>query len=302
MNSPISLVGPIDLDGSMGSAQEFDLYNIDSSRFNTNTQTNNESIPGFDSEDSISTPLTGSVSRSINGRGSPLAIHMGVNEGEVTESLRRWLYGFEALVLPEQGLGYDIESSVRGGDYDPRVGDSGFLVSTVRWSLTSRNISRFDWNIDLELSEGVQSVSRTPDDYISEQLDQNVTVDKVEVDGLTLEFDEVDERSVSRSVDINTVDLMHQFDIPLTGVIETGVETDVEFSGRVLNEDATDLAQTVRDFDQELQGKEATVFDSFSGRSFTGTISRSSSDFSAGQPKAFDFSLDLEVTRTFGVS
>jgi hypothetical protein len=207
----------------------------------------------------------------------------------------------ESLVLPQQGLGWQVQDVVRGQTYDPTV-NRGILFEDVSWSYSPDDGERFDWTVQGQFSEGVQ-VRNSPDEYINRRGITNVQDDLLVTDNVSLEFSYVENREVSRTTNINSTDLIHQQedeqgDSPVLGTINEGVTSEVVFDGTIYQPDTFDT--TIQEFDRQLQGSEAELYDSFSGAVWTGTISSSDTTIESGRPNRFDYSLTLEVGQVLG--
>lgn len=289
--------GPVDIDESIGDF-ELSLYNADSARVSNQSDTNQESIPGLDDEDTVLAPLTGTRTVRLDGQTSFSRVSRGFPSLGRIESVREWIARFEALVLPQQGLGWKVDDKVRGVTYEPLDTDGeerrGLLNTIVTWTYSPSDGERFDWDIDAEFTEGVQTAD-DPQRYVERVLGGSPPErDELQVSGLSLEFDEVDQRRVRREIQLNNTDLIHQTeDSPMTGVIESGVETEVRFRGTVYRPDNFEGA--IQDFDRRIQGEEATLLDMFAGRVWNGTVASSDSTIESARPNRFDFTVTLEV-------
>ena len=296
----VQLEGPYNVDGTTDNAQTVDLYTTDDFRVTSITDTNDNSIPTEDSDGRILTPITGRREFRLSGNAVPLRVFKGSNESDIEKSLRRWLLSIEALTLPEQGLGYALYDDVRNQDSVPKPdNESGFLIEESRWSLDSQDINRASWRVEGKLSEGVQDPELTPEEYIDERLSgPDINVDEVSSASGSVKLTEVDSRRVTRFINLNAVDIMHNTDLPITGFFDSGVEEEVRFNGTVVDKDEDSLAEKAKLIDQELQGEEATLSDSFMNREYVGSISNSNTTFNEQQPNAFEFRITLEVGNT----
>lgn len=301
MTERFSITGPIGIDGSESNARTVELYTGESYDVSGQTQTQSESPPTEESDEAILTPLEGSREYSLSGLTTIQSISKGYPSYSNKESLRRWLYGLEALVLPQQGLGYEINDILRAEDIDPRLNpDRSVLISQVRWTLDSDDITRAEWEVEFELAEGVQEVSKTPQEYIEEQKRDSVTADAVGTPEEVIEVDEVTTRRVARSIDVNVVNLMHNTDLPVTGFFDSGVREEVQFDGVVTTDDSQSLDEKAVFFDTEVHGETVRVFDEYSDRVFEGAVDSSSTSFESGKANSFEFRLSLDVGRSFG--
>jgi hypothetical protein len=303
--------GPYDQEGN----QEFFSFRfltLDESRAKSETDTNRQSIFGQEDEDAVLSPVSGSRSHSLSGEAGYRVIDNEYDTLSRKESVRRYIRELEALVLSQQGAGWRVDDTVRGQSKSPVSDDRGFLFEEVGWEHDASEPGRIKYDADLVTANGVQDTTN-PDNYISRRSEGYNGVDKVVVgDDVTIEFAQVDSRRVSRSVDVQRNDLMHQLDSgggggdggdgddsggsPVIGVVQSGVETEVNIQGTVIAPD--DFESTVREFDKEIHGSTAFFYDALSGAVWEGAISSSSSTLEAGKPKnRFGASIDIEIGR-----
>lgn len=280
---------------------DLSLYNADSFSVESDTQTNQQSIPGGGDDEAVLAPVSGSRSVRLSGQTSFSRVSGGFPSLDKKESLRTWLRSLESLILPQQGLGWEVEDSVRGLTYDP-TSNRGILFEDVSWSYSPGDGERFDWTVQGQFSEGVQNRD-SPDEYVERRGFSDVQTDKLVTDGLDVEFSYVENRNVDRTTNIQSTDLIHQLeeeqgDSPVLGTIDQGVTTEVSFDGTIYEPDT--FQGTIQDFDRELQGSKAELFDMFSGTVWEGTISSSDTSIESGRPNRFDFSVTLEVGQVLG--
>lgn len=294
--------GPVGLNEVVDDFQ-VNLYNAQSARLNAQTETNQQTVPGEDSEDTILAPLTGSRSVRLEGDTSFSRINRSFPSLGMKESVRRWIRKLEALVLPTQGLGWKVTDTVRGVTYQP-IDDSdtdsqrGLLIDDVEWSYNPEESQRVSWSVSGEFSEGVQN-PLDPNAYLNKTTPKEIFRDQLEVGGTVVDLTYVEERRINRSIQLNNTDLIHQTEgeSPITGVFDSGVEAEVSFRGTI--HDADSFESTVQWFDTEIQGSEAELFDEFAGRVWTGTIADSSSTINAAEPSRFEFDITLEIGKIF---
>ena len=279
------------------------LYNADSFSVESDTQTNRQSPPGEDDNDTVLAPVSGSRSVRLSGQTSFSRVNRGFPSLDKIASLRTWLRQLESLILPQQGLGWEVEDVVRGQTYDPTASNSrGLLFEDVSWSYSPDSGERFNWTVQGVFSDGVQN-QNSPNNYVSQRGFSDLQTDKIVVDNVDIEFSYVENRDVSRTTNIQTTDLIHQVegssgDSPVLGTINEGVTTEVVFDGVVYVPDS--FASTTNEFDRRLQGSEAQLYDMFSGVIWEGTVSSSDSTIESGRPGRFDFSVTLEVGQVLG--
>ena len=292
----VSLFGPFGVDGSTEFAREFTLYTAESYTVEGETDTKKESVPTTDSEESILTPIEGSRSFSLSGVTSLELIHRRFGGSDEKESLRRWLYTLESLVTPQQGLGYELRENLRDGTIQPSTDEErGVLVGEVRWTLNVGDITRVEWNVELDLSEGVQEVQDNPELYVDRQFDSTIERDELISPNGRVELTEVDTRRVTRSVDLSTLNILHDTDVPVTGLIDSGVDEEVDFEGHIVERDDSLREQKARFIDTEIHGEPVVITDEFTGRAYRGAASSSSVEFEEGYSTMFTFRISLDV-------
>lgn len=289
--------------GTDGSFESLDLplFNARSFDVESEAQTNRETVPGEEDGDSLLAPISGSRSVRLSGQTSVSAVSTVYPSLGRIESLRTWLRSLEALVLPQQGLGWQIQDSVRGKTYDP-TSNRGVLFDDVSWSYSPSDGERFDYTVSGQFSEGVQNRD-SPSEYISNTGVEDIQTDKLVIEPasqspLEIDFSHVENRNLSRTTRINSTDLIFQQeeqtgDSPVLGTINEGVTTDLTIDGTIY--EPTSFAGTVQEFDRELQGEIAEFQDEFSGKVWIGTISNSSTSIENGRPNRFDFDATLEI-------
>lgn len=301
-SKPVIINGIHDTEGGY-EAIDFTLLNTDSFSVDSETQTNKESIFGEDEEGAILTPVQGSRDVSLQGQTSFSAVNRVYPSYSKKKSIRTWLRTLESLVLPKQGLGWEIQDDVRGLTYDPTT-NRGVLFDSVTWEYSSDGEERFDWTVQGEFSEGVQTPS-SPQAYRDRVGITTGLTDKVVLptEDTQIEFEYVDRRQLSRSVQLNSTDMIHQLeenagDSPVLGTMESGVEADFNIGGTVYDPDT--FQSTIQTFDRDLQGVDAQIHDSFSGSVWEGTIASSDSTVESARPNRFDFDITLEIGQVLG--
>lgn len=292
----VTIKGPYDTGETLNDFT-FDLITADDFSKTSTTDTRRESIFGQDDEESVLAPVSGSRSARVSGTTSFSAMNGYFESYDLKKSVRQYIRHLEALVLPTQGLGWRIEDKVRDATYDP-VSNRGFLITDMSWQHSASDPNRLKWDLDLDNADGLQD-GATPDQYIEKRGYEDVGQDRIFVDGTEIEFAEVSDRRVERSVNVRDNDLIHQTeesegDSPVLGVIESGMETNVTFGGTVHAPD--NFISKIQMFDNELHGETASLYDELSGTVWKGTVTSSESIINEGEPpNRFDFKLDLEV-------
>lgn len=287
-------------DGAFESLDLF-LYNTDSFVVESDTNTNQLSGPGLDDNDAVLAPVSGSRSIQLQGQTSVSSVNKGYPSLDRITSLRTWLRELESLVLPQQGLGWQIQDVVRGKTYDP-TSNRGVLFEDVSWSYSPDDGELFDWTVQAQFSDGVQN-QNSPNAYVNRVGITDIQNDKLEVvNGPSVEFSYVSDRNMSRTTRIRSTDRIYSAedstgDSPVLGTINEGVTTEAVFDGTIY--EPTSFQGTIQEFDKELQGSEAELYDAFSGRVFTGTVSNSDTSIESARPNRFDFSVVLEVGTVF---
>lgn len=306
----VVLIGPISTAGSQIGQFDFSLYNSDSFSIEATTDTKRESFPGFSDKESQLTPIAGERSARVDGETGFNVMSKEFTGVSRKQAVRKYIAGIEALCLPSQGAGWIVEDRVRGKTYDPNDG-RGFLVEGVTWEHEASEPERISWDVEFKWADGVQGGS-SAEEYFNTRPMQDGLTDGIEVGGERIDFDVVEKRSISRSVDIKSNDLLYQQQesgngggggggggggeeqSPVIGTIDSGLETDLDVSGKIVAEN--DFEQKVRLFDEGLHGETADLYDEISGRVWTGTVADSTTEINAGEPATrFDFSLTFEV-------
>jgi hypothetical protein len=153
--------------------------------------------------------------------------------------------------------------------------------------------------MDLQLSEGVQEINLTPRSYIEEQQSfSSAPEDGILFNNQFIEFTEVETRRVTRSINLTANDLMHDTDVQVVGLFDSGVQEEVEYDGRIVEPDDTLRKQKAQGIDEFIHGNQIQVSDTFTNRVFEGTPSDTTVSFENGFPNSFDFRLSLEVGAT----
>lgn len=292
----VTIEGPYDTDENLNSFS-LDLITADDFSKSSSTDTRRESIFGRDDDESILAPVSGSRSARVSGTTSFSAMDRYFGSSDLKKSVRRYIRSLESLVLPTQGLGWRVEDKVRDSVYDP-VSDRGFLITDMSWQFAASSPNQLNWDVEFENADGLQD-GLSPEEYIDRRGYEDVGRDRIVVGNTEIEFAEVSDRRVERSVNIRNNDLIHQTeeaqgDSPVLGVIESGIETNVTFGGTIYEPD--NFLSTVQAFDTELHGESASLHDELSGTVWEGTITSSDSTINEGEPpNRFDFQIDLQV-------
>lgn len=297
MSSPqITLEGPYDRsDTAQGPST--DLYLGDDASVDTDTETNKDDIPGFDSDETLLNPLQGSIEFSYSGVFNAHRLYQAGLGASLEEAMYEWLFRLETLCLPRQGLGYRLNDRLNNFTPDPTSG-VGVLIEEAEWEVTEGELFRGEWRVDGILSEGVQNVST---DYRQNEIDNrftaqdtSITEAEIQYNGGTLTLDHVEDFSVTRSVDVDSNKLAHQYDIPQVGILETGIDEQIRVSGQV-SENTTDLQTWAKQANQDVHGSEISLYEPYSKRVWKGAISTSKTEFSEGPDNQLEYDFEVDV-------
>lgn len=297
----ISVEGPF-TPGGNSTGPETPLYLTETDTLSTSTDTEREDVPTQDEESSLLSPISGEQTVSFSGiiEGDLL---MKEGYGSTPEgAFRNYIFQLETLVAEEQGNGFRVVDLERGKTFDPtNSGDFGVLFDTVRWEYQSGEGVKGEWNLDGKVTDGVQNAVDRNNKIREEQDRVQGLVDKVVTSSVEVPLGEVEKRTRSREVDLNTSDIIHQADTPNVAAIETGVKGNVTFEGRITDQQVgaslSDIANRITDSEVEggIHGAQAQLHDALSGRIFAGAVTDSNADFAAGEPNRLTYRVELEV-------
>lgn len=304
--------GPIDLDTGQVRDYEVPLLGVESVGLSGQTQTNKEPLYGTEADETFLTPLSGQKSIQISGSvGFSRMAELNPTLSRV-DAVRKYILQLEALVLAQQGIGWEIDDQVRNRIFagtNPTGDDvaSGYLIETSTWTYETANNERLAYTISAKLGAGVQDTAN-PESYVNEYLNSvppNEIEDKMEivsVTGLntpsqvdTYTFSEVANRRFKRKVDVINTDIIHNTELPVVATLESGVDATYSFSGVIYETDTQTFEETIREFDEELQGKTVTVTDALVGRQLSGTIGNSTTTIEASRPNRFTFDIEMDI-------
>lgn len=294
IDPPIEIDGPYDSD-DLTHGPSTPLFLGDSLRDSTQTETEEQSIPG--EEDSILTALLGqrdiNLDGTINGQ-----LLMGVERDfgdDPVDAIIEWIFEFESLALPGQGVGYIFVDDVRGMTLEP---PTGILIEEAEWVYDSGQGTVGEWRITAHVGEGVQPVAQPRSTYISDQRDAQTTIDDDElvVENVgTIPLAEVQSRRYSRNIDINLSNIVHNTDIPVVGTLTTGVRRQFQLDCRISRHDVPDLKETSRELSNDLHGREVTFRDAFTEREFEGVVRESTVTWDAGVSGMFEANISIDM-------
>lgn len=299
MSDPrVRITGPFDRSGSL-SGFETELFLGSSAQVNTETETNKLDIPGRDAEDAIVTPLEGSKDFLYNGVASPQSLIQAGFGDTPQEAVKSYLIELESLVLPFQSVGYRLEDDENGITLDPTDG-IGVLCDEVSWEVGGGDGLRSEYRVSAVQSDGVQETGEGPtrSEYLSDPLGESVVdpVNQLEYPDGILPLGSLDSLTLNRSVDVDAQDMLHEFDVPQVGVIETGVEVEIQYSGTVTEKELEiSLDEWARELSVDAHGTQSFFEETVTGRRFQGTLSDTSTEFEGGQPNAVSFDLTFDV-------
>jgi len=283
-----------------------DLYLVENARDNTETDPQAESIVGGDADDTFLAGFAGSREQSYEGNLSGHRLWMEDFGETPREAFVNYIFELESLVLPEQGVGYKLEDRFRDRAYTPSESSPGVLVDEVEWTYEAGNGFQGDYRVSTTVTEGVQR-PLLREDYIEDQ--QNVSIPSelniggfdtpqdilgVMETGATVQFTEVEERRYSRSIDVEESEMIHNTDVPVVGVMDSGVEGEYYIDGRITyhKEDIQDAVNTVLD---ATQGRTVGFIDGLTNRTFVGIASEVNTIAEAGKPGEIGAQITITV-------
>jgi len=292
----IHVDGPKESGGSP-TGDPVDLYLVQDSSVDAETETNERSIPGQEDDDSVLAGLTGKRKARYEGRGNGLRLYYAGIGNDPVDALLTWLIDLESLVQSNQGVGYEVEDEVRGQTIGPGQNSPGLLFDTVRWSQEGGSPTVVDWSLSGQVSDGVQQASNRSK-YVTRQnnlRDPTITMDRIETPSISFNLGYVEERTYEREIDLNTLGLVHQYDVPNVGISESGVQGTFQMNGYITNRDVSDLKLVSRQINNDLHGVESTIYDAFTKREWTGMVADSSASFAAGDPNRVEYRVELTI-------
>lgn len=283
--------------GGQPTGDQVDLYLVESSDVDAETETNERSIPGQDDDESILAGLTGKRNARYSGIGNGLRLYYAGIGSDPVDSLITWLIDLESLVQSNQGVGYEVEDDMREETIGPTQDSPGLLFDTVRWSQEGGSPTVVEWDLEGQVSDGVQQASDRQQ-YVTREnnrRDPSITEDTIDTPSISFSLGYVQERSYEREIDLNTLGLVHQYDVPNVGISESGVQGSFSINGFITNRDVNDLAQVSRQINNDLHGVEVTINDAFTKRTWTGMVADSNSSFVSGEPGRIEYRIEVKI-------
>lgn len=280
MSEKVTFRGPID-----GENRETPLYQTKNARHSNQTNPEAADVPGKDAEETKLSPLTGQISVDYDG---VVNLNQFSDRQNPKSALREYLFELESLVLPKQGAGYAVTDEVRDVTYD---GDLPVMVEEVRWSLDSTEVTRAEWSVSGVRNRGKQE-PKSRRRYIDNQSVSEYDRDKIIIsDGPTVPYANVSTRRVTRSIQLNTMQIFNQIDAPSVGLAESGVRQEVNMSGVV---DYVSDSVLIRQIDQ-YEGSQAQIQDMFTGRTYSGVLTNVRSEVQEGNARQAEVDVELTV-------
>lgn len=293
----LHIEGPFD-QSDVSQGPDTDLYLGESATDSASTDTKAQDIPTFEDEDSLLAPIEGQREFRTTGIASGERLYGAGFGSNYQEALVNWLIRFESLVQSEMGAGYKLTDDIRGEVFDPIGDPPGVLLGNARWTYDVGEGVNAQWDLEGRIGEGMQGTSDR-NNYISNEQSNafSHSTDKIETtDGsISMNLGEVSTRRYERDVNLDVMDMVHQFDVPVVGLSRSGVKGVVMFDGRVTTRDVADLEQTSRQINDDLHGRQADLYDAFTGRIFTGTVKESNTVFEAGIPDIFEYRIEVKI-------
>jgi len=283
--------------GGQPTGDQVDLYLVEDSTVEAETDTNERSIPGQDDDESVLAGLAGKRNARYQGIGNGLRLMYAGIGSDPVDALITWLIDLESLVQSNQGVGYEVEDDMREETIGPTQSSPGLLFDTVRWSQEGGSPTVVDWTLEGQVSDGVQQATNRSQ-YVTREnnrRDPTITTDSIETPTTSFNLGYVEERSYEREIDLNTLGLVHQYDVPNVGISESGVQGTFSVNGYITERDVPDLALVSRQINNVLHGVEVTINDAFTKRTWTGMVSDSDSSFAAGDPGRIEYRIEVTI-------
>jgi len=303
MSPSVSLTGPFDESGSSQGPQT-ELYLADEATANTDTQTDQQDIPGQDDESALLAPYGGKTDFSYEGRVVPSRLPNG--QSDPFTAVRDWTIEFESLCLSQQGIGFKLVDDVNGFSLDPSSGPQsvGVLVDEASWTVTAGEGPVVEWRLEAKRADGVQSVETgLRSDRISTE-QANSTLNRFSNDSLLIgqstpssySLGGVEEARYTRDIDLNVSQLIHNTDIPQVGVVETGVTSTFRVSGTVTDADVSgSLSTWAEEINTIAHGEFARIQETATQRVFEGALGSTSTTVTAGEPNRIEYTIELDI-------
>lgn len=292
----IRVSGP--MEGGSATGPDLELYLVEEATDNAQTESNRRSIPGQEDTQSILAALTGKREFSWDGIGNGLRLQYAGYGSDPVEALHQWLIELESLVLTNQGQGYSVSDDHRNLTLAPTGDTPGILFDSVRWSHQSGEPTFCKWRLTGVLTEGVQP-GADRQEYINDEVSNrnpSLTTDSLQTsDGISFSLGHVKDRSYEREIDLDAMNLIHQYDVPQVGIGKSGVLGTFDVSGQITRNDVSDLGTVARQLGDDIHGVDATIEDGFSGRTYTGVVTDSNATFKAGIPDILEYRVELEI-------
>jgi len=284
-------------EGGSPTGPDLDLYLVEEDNVRAETDTNERSIPGQDDDESVLAGLTGQRDVQYSGIGDGLRLYYDGIGSDPVDAVKTHLIELESLVQSNQGVGYAVTDDMRNQTIGPSGTSPGILFSSIRWEQEGGQPTRIEWDLQGQVSDGVQQATDRQE-YITNQnnaRDPNITEDMIKTSDISFSLGFVDSRTYERKVDLNTLGLVHQYDVSNVGISQSGVQGSFTVEGFITVNDVSDLAQTSVQINEELHGIGATIEDAFTERPFTGLVSDSSASFAAGDPDRIEYRIELTI-------
>lgn len=305
MSDPqVTLEGLYTADATL-SGYETDLYLSEESNTSADTDVNQEDIPTQDDDEALLAALSGSRDFLYSGTANGIRLlednfgsNIRPNDPDPVSALKEYLIQIESLVLPEQGSGYALVDNVAGVDITPD-GELGVLVSNASWEYTDGDGVKAEWNVEAQLGEGLQGIDELRIEYFQGEIESIQSFDETVLSaesGPSLNMGYAETRRYERDIDINVTEIIHDFDLPVVGVIETGVKGTFNISGKVSDRDTSrTLPEWANTLNTEMHGTEVTLQDEFTGREFSGAVGSTNADVKAGTPNIVEYRVEIAI-------
>jgi len=296
-DAKLHIKGPYDNSGNK-QGPDLDFYLTQEADDNAETDTKPRDIPTQDDSETLVAPIQGQRDIRWKGRAVGTRLHRAGFGSDPRDALITWLIQAESLVSSQQGAGFKVIDDERGETYDPTNREPGILINNFNWTYEAgKNVSA-EWNLEGKVTEGMQQ-AKDRNRYIDTELLNRPTINSDSIEeangSLTFPLGELTSRTYDRSIDLNVSDMVHQTDVPTTGLASTGVQGELQLEGRLTRDDTDNLQEAARQIVDDFHGRQVVFRDSFTGREFEGAISDSSTGLVSGRPDILDYRVEIRV-------
>jgi len=314
MSDPqVSISGPYDQSGTV-QGPTTPLYLTEEAVPETETDTKKQDIPGKGDDEALLAPFDGQTAFSYKGVFNQNRLVRAYSNLTPLEAVREWLFEVETLCLPKQGRGFRLKDDESGFVLDPTSG-TGVLVEEVEWTVSAGDGLYGEWRVDVQRAEGPQPAeNNVRDDKITERRNESNSNDFTDErlfvgTGSSQEYElgSVEEMKYTRSIDLNVQQMIHNSDVPQTGLPESGVEGTFRLQGIMTTRDlpsegVSALPDWVHRLNTSFHGEYVRIYETVTDRVFGGAVSSSSATMKSGSPNRAEYTIELDIgsSETFG--